>query len=70
MEVVFVVNSDHAKMVPVKIGVSDDNFWEITDGLKEGDEIVIGSYHAVSRDLEDGKKIVKGAAAPDIAKKP
>ena len=70
VEVVFVVNGDRVKMAPVKIGISDDNFWEITDGLKEGDEIVVGSYHAVSRDLDDGKKIVKGAATPDTAKKP
>ena len=49
------------KSVPVKIGISDDNYWEITDGLKEGDEIVTGGYHAISRDLDDGKKITKGA---------
>jgi HlyD family secretion protein len=62
VEVVFVVEGDHVKTVPVKIGISDDNYWEITDGLKEGDEIVTGSYHAISRDLDDGKKIVKGSA--------
>jgi len=60
--VVFVVDGDHVKTVPVKIGISDENYWEITDGLKEGDEIVIGGYHAISHDLDDGKKIVKGAA--------
>ena len=61
VDVVFVVEGDHVKSVPVKIGISDDNYWEITDGLKEGDEIVTGGYHAISRDLDDGKKIVKGA---------
>ena len=49
-------------MVPVKIGISDDNYWEITDGLKEGEEIVSGGYNAINHDLDDGKKIVKGAA--------
>ena len=49
------------KKVPVKIGISDDNFWEITDGLKEGDEIVVGGFKAIGRDLDDGKKIVKNA---------
>jgi HlyD family secretion protein len=48
--------------MPVKIGISDDNYWEITDGLKEGDEIVTGSYHAISRELDDGRKIIKGPA--------
>jgi len=60
VEVVFLMNGDAAKMVPVKIGISDDNYWEITDGLKEGDEVVSGGYRAISRDLEDGKKIRKG----------
>ena len=62
VDVVFVIEGDHVKTVPVKIGISDDNYWEITDGLKEGDEIVTGGYKAISHDLDDGKKIVKGAA--------
>jgi HlyD family secretion protein len=62
-EVVFVVEGNHVKMVPVKIGISDDNYWEITDGLVEGQEVVAGGYRAISRDLEDGKKIRKGPSA-------
>ena len=68
VEVVFVVDGDHVKMVPVKYGIYDDDFYEITDGLKEGDEIVVGGYHAILHDLDDGKKIVKGAAAPGAEK--
>ena len=67
-DVVFVVEGDHVKTVPVKIGISDDNFWEITDGLKEGDEIVIGGFKAIGRDLDDGKKITKGHGGPTAAK--
>jgi HlyD family secretion protein len=70
VEVVFVVNGDHAKMVPVKIGISDDNYWEITDGLTGGEEIVTGNYRAISHDLEDGRKIKKGSAGFDTAKLP
>jgi HlyD family secretion protein len=44
----------------VKIGVSDDDFYEVTEGLKEGDEIVTGGPRAIAHDLSDGKKIVKG----------
>ncbi len=68
VEVVFVVEGDHVKTVPVKIGISDDNYWEITDGLKEGDEIVVGGYRAISHDLEDGKKILRGAAGTEVEK--
>jgi HlyD family secretion protein len=58
IEVVFVVDGDHVKMVPVKRGISDDNYVEILDGLHEGDEVVAGGYKAINRDLEDGKKVV------------
>jgi HlyD family secretion protein len=68
VEVVFVVEGDHVKAVPVKIGIFDDDYYEITDGLKEGDEIVIGGYHAISRDLDDGKKITKGGAIKEPPK--
>jgi HlyD family secretion protein len=60
VDVVFVVEGDHIKTVPVKIGISDDDYWEITDGLNEGDEVVTGNYSAISRSLDDGKKISKG----------
>jgi HlyD family secretion protein len=60
IEVVFVLEGDHAKAAPVKIGISDDSYWEVTEGLKEGQEVVSGGYRAISRDLEDGKKIKKG----------
>lgn len=60
IEVVFVKEGERVKMVPVKIGISDENYWEITDGLKEGQEVVSGGYRAISRDLEDGKRVKMG----------
>ena len=42
---VFVVEGDQAKQVPVKIGISDGDYWEITEGLKEGQEL----FPAVTR---------------------
>ncbi len=62
VDVVFVLEGDHVKTVPVKIGISDDDYWEIIEGLKEGDEVVTGNYSAISRVLEDGKKVTKGSA--------
>ena len=38
----------------VKTGIQSDELIEILDGLKEGDEIVTGSYRAISKDLENG----------------
>jgi HlyD family secretion protein len=70
IDVVFVVEGDHVKMVPVKIGISDDNYWEVTEGLQDGQEVVSGGYHAISHDLEDGTKITKGNGLPDVEKKP
>jgi HlyD family secretion protein len=69
LDVVFAVAGDHVEAVPVKIGICDDNYWEITDGLTNGQEIASGGYRAISRDLDDGKKIRKGAATSETAKK-
>ncbi len=60
IEVVFVVDGDKVKMVPVKRGIADDAYVEVLEGIKDGQEVVSGGYKAISRDLEDGKKIVKG----------
>ena len=65
IEVVFALEGDHAKMVPVKIGISDDNYWEVTEGLTEGQEVVSGSFKAITRELDDGKKVRKGPATGD-----
>jgi HlyD family secretion protein len=65
IEVVFLMEGERAKMVPVKIGISDDNYWEVTQGLAEGQEVVSGGYRAISRDLEDNKKIKKGPPPSD-----
>ncbi|MGN6387276.1 MAG: efflux RND transporter periplasmic adaptor subunit, partial [Verrucomicrobiota bacterium] len=66
-EVVFLVNGDTVKKTKVKTGISDDSYMEVTEGLKEGDEIVSGGYAAVSRQLEDGKIIKK--SDPEAEKK-
>ncbi len=64
-EVVFVVDGENVKAVPVKLGISDDSFYEIMDGLKEGEEIVIGNLNAITRTLDDGKKIKKTPGGKD-----
>lgn len=66
-EIVFLAEGDVAKSAVVKTGILDDTYIEITEGLKEGQEIVAGGYAAISRQLEDGKKIKRGD--PDAKKK-
>lgn len=68
-EVVFVIDGDHVKQTPVKIGISDSDYWEIAEGLTEGQEIVSGGYKAVNRELEDGKKYRKGTPEKDEKEK-
>lgn len=58
-EVVFVLNTDEMKVEQRKVntGISSDTHFEIISGLNPGEEIVVGSYRAVSRELEDGKAV-------------
>ena len=56
-EVVFVIENNAVKMIEVKRGISDDSYTEIISGLKEGQEVVSGSYKAINRELEDGVKV-------------
>lgn len=56
-EVVFVVENGTVKMVEVTAGISDDNYLEIKEGLEGGEDVVSGSYKAISRELEEGSKV-------------
>ncbi len=56
--VVFVVQADGTvKKQKVKTDIQDINYIEITDGLKEGQEVVTGPYDVVSKTLKDGDKV-------------
>jgi HlyD family secretion protein len=56
--VVFVKQGDIVKMRQVETGVADNSYIEVKSGLKTGDEVVSGSYAAISRTLKDGAKIL------------
>lgn len=56
-EIVFIVKNGKAASVPVTTGISDDNYIQIDGGLKGGEEVVTGSYRAISRDLHDGANV-------------
>ncbi len=54
VEVVFCIEDGKAVAKQVKTGIQSDELIEILEGLEEGDEVVTGSYRAISRDLENG----------------
>jgi HlyD family secretion protein len=70
IEVVFVRDGEQVKMVPVKTGISDSDYFEIVEGLSEGQEIVTGNNKAINKDLEDGRKVKFGADASGGKPKP
>ncbi|MFV1885263.1 MAG: efflux RND transporter periplasmic adaptor subunit [Balneola sp.] len=56
-KVVFKVVNGEAVRIPVETGISDNTHIQITSGVEAGDEIVIGSYRTLSRNLKDGDKV-------------
>jgi HlyD family secretion protein len=54
VEIVFMVDKGRAVARQVTTGIQSQDRIEILKGLKEGDEIVSGSYRAISKDLENG----------------
>jgi HlyD family secretion protein len=57
VKVVFVKNGNKAQMVKVTAGIADDSYMEIKSGIKPGDEVISGSYSAISRKLKEGAKV-------------
>ncbi|HTE44632.1 MAG TPA: efflux RND transporter periplasmic adaptor subunit [Gemmatimonadaceae bacterium] len=54
VEGVFVVGADNkVTFRAVKVGIAGEKHFEITDGLKDGEKIVAGTYQAI-RELKDG----------------
>jgi HlyD family secretion protein len=54
VEVVFCIEDGKAVAHQVETGIQSDERIEILEGLDEGEEVVTGSYRAISRDLENG----------------
>jgi HlyD family secretion protein len=56
-KVVFLKKGSKAQIVKVTTGISDDTYMEIKSGIQPGDEVISGSYSAISRKLKDGAKV-------------
>ena len=57
-KVVFLKDGSKAKMVEVNTGIANDANIEIKSGVKPGDEVISGSYSAISRKLKNGAAVV------------
>lgn len=69
VEIVFCIEKGRAIAKHVQTGIQSDEWIEILDGLKEGDEIVTGSYRAISKDLENGSVVtINNTKTPDRSK--
>ena len=62
LEGVFVVRDGRAIFTPIKTGIAGDRYFEVIEGLQEGDEVIVGPFASV-RTLSDGDA-VKVVAAP------
>lgn len=62
VQVVFVVADGKARAKQVRTGIQSDSHIEILEGLEPGEQVVVGSYRAISKDLSDGAvvRIEKG----------
>jgi len=58
VEIVFCIENGRAVARQVETGIQSDELIEILDGLAEGQEIVTGSYRAISKDLENGSSVI------------
>lgn len=57
VEIVFAVDKGKAVARQVTTGIQSDELIEIVSGLHEGDEVVTGSYRAISKDLANGAMV-------------
>jgi HlyD family secretion protein len=58
-QVVFVYDKKDKKVHirDVKTGIQDNQYIQITDGVKDGDEVVIAPYGAIARTLKDKSSV-------------
>jgi HlyD family secretion protein len=55
-EGVFAVRDGKAEFVPIKMGIAGDKYFEVTGGLKAGDQVITGPYNSV-RGMADGDPV-------------
>jgi HlyD family secretion protein len=53
VEGVFVIRDNRALFVPIKTGIAGERYFEVLNGLNEGDRVITGPFDSV-RNLYDG----------------
>jgi len=56
-EGVFTVQDGKVQFRKIAVGTTDNTHIVVTSGLKEGEEVVSGSYSAITRELRDGSRV-------------
>ena len=56
-EYVFTMDKGVVKQLEVKTGIQDNDYIEITSGIKKGEVIICGPYSAVSKTLKEKSKV-------------
>jgi HlyD family secretion protein len=67
LKVVFIREGDKVRLQKVETGIADNSVIEIKSGVKAGEEVVSGTYAAISRTLKDGAKIRIEKPKPEVA---
>lgn len=60
-EGVFVMRNGRAAFVPVTIGIAGEKYFEVLEGLKEGDQVITGPFASV-RTLREGDAVTVSTA--------
>ena len=61
VQVIFVVEGGVAHARQVKTGIQSDTHIELLEGVAATEQVVTGSYRAISRDLKEGAKVKVGS---------
>lgn len=57
LEVVFVVEADTVRAVPLELGISSEDYFEVLSGVDTSHTIVIGNHQALTFDLQTGTPV-------------
>ena len=58
-EYVFLYQDEKAMLTEVKTGIQDNTYIQITEGVEDGDEVIIAPYRAVSKNLKNRDAVEK-----------